>query len=1226
MVNRVFVSKKSSNKDDLLKDELNNLLQCSIDKLKIYYSYSVENINSDLFELSIKKVFCEPNVDEYFFKVPHSDKVFSLELLDGQFDQRADSASSCIALLGMIDKPLVKSATVYAFDGNISDEKFEEIKEYLINKVEACEASLEKRDSLSLKTIEAKKVKTLTNFLKYNQDDLKKVLYDYSLAMDIDDLKLFQTYFISEDRDPTITELKVVDTYWSDHCRHTTFNTELNSIEILDEEIRDTFNYYLKIRENLNIKKPITLMNLATICVKDLKSKGYLSSIEESEEINACSIKIKVQKDTGVEDYLLLFKNETHNHPTEIEPFGGAATCIGGAIRDPLSSRAYVYQAMRLSGCSDPRESYIDTLENKMPQRKIARTAAEGNSSYGNQIGLATSLVDEFYHEGYKAKHLELGAVLGAAPIENVVREEPLKGDKVILLGGATGRDGIGGATGSSKSHDNSSLSSCGAEVQKGNAPEERKIQRLFLDKEVTTKIKRCNDFGAGGVCVAIGELSPSITIELDKVPLKYIGLDATEIAISESQERMAIVVREEDVDFIIRRARLENINATVVATITDVNTLKMSYKGDTVVSLSRTFLDTNGAKKESEVIVNKESALPEIVIEKSLEETLKSMYSSLEFCSRKGLASRFDSTIGASSVLMPYGGKYQTSCEQSMVAKIPLQKGETSTVSIMSYGFDPKLLENSPYKGSYLSILSSVSKIMASGANYKDLYLSLQEYFPSLKNDSEKWGAPFAALLGAFKAQEDLKVAAIGGKDSMSGSFENLNVPNTLVSFAVSTGDINNVIPSLFMKYNSPLVLVNIDEENPREYFEKIEKITHSNSVLSSYSLTRGKLAQALVSMGMGNKIGCIINPSVDLFESNIGSILFEIDDMEKFEFLVDELELDIVNVGETSKNYKLYYGEEEIELQEIENLSFNVLEKVYPLNAKEEEGDCENISYKAKNILVSKNRVAKPKVLIPSFPGTNCEIDSMRALERVGLESETIIINTMDTRGLIESAKNFSDKLRESQILFIPGGFSAGDQPEGSAKFIASFLSSPQIRENLSNLIDEREGLVLGICNGFQALIKSGLLPYGYIRDLDNNSPTLTFNNINRHQSSLVRTRVTSKLSPWLSQYEVGDVVCVPISHGEGKFIASDNVLAQLKANGQISQQYVDLENRASSSILYNPNGSSWAIESISSKDGRILGKMGHSERCQRDLYQNYPLYESDDKLFRGALEYFK
>lgn len=1226
MVNRVFVSKKSSNKDDLLKDELNNLLQCSIDKLKIYYSYSVENINSDLFELSIKKVFCEPNVDEYFFKVPHSDKVFSLELLDGQFDQRADSASSCIALLGMIDKPLVKSATVYAFDGNISDEKFEEIKEYLINKVEACESSLEKRDSLSLKTIEAKKVKTLTNFLKYNQDDLKKVLYDYSLAMDIDDLKLFQTYFISEDRDPTITELKVVDTYWSDHCRHTTFNTELNSIEILDEEIRDTFNQYLKIRENLNIKKPITLMNLATICVKDLKSKGYLSSIEESEEINACSIKIKVQKDTGDEDYLLLFKNETHNHPTEIEPFGGAATCIGGAIRDPLSSRAYVYQAMRLSGCSDPRESYLDTLENKMPQRKIARTAAEGNSSYGNQIGLATSLVDEFYHEGYKAKHLELGAVLGAAPIENVVREEPLKGDKVILLGGATGRDGIGGATGSSKSHDKSSLSSCGAEVQKGNAPEERKIQRLFLDKEITTKIKRCNDFGAGGVCVAIGELSPSLTIELDKVPLKYIGLDATEIAISESQERMAIVVREEDVDFIIKRSRLENINATVVATITDVNTLKMSYKGDTVVSLSRTFLDTNGAKKESEVIVNKESALPEIEIEKSLEETLKSMYSSLEFCSRKGLASRFDSTIGASSVLMPYGGKYQTSCEQSMIAKIPLQKGETSTVSIMSYGFDPKLLENSPYRGSYLSILSSVSKIMASGANYKDLYLSLQEYFPSLKNDSEKWGAPFAALLGAFKAQEDLKVAAIGGKDSMSGSFENLNVPNTLVSFAVSTGDINNVIPSLFMKYNSPLVLVNIDEENPREYFEKIEKITHSNSVLSSYSLTRGKLAQALVSMGMGNKIGCIINPSVDLFESNIASILFEIDDMEKFEYLVDELELDIVNVGETSKNYKLYYGEEEIELQEIENLSFNVLEKVYPLNAKEEEGDCENISYKVKNILVSKNRVAKPKVLIPSFPGTNCEIDSMRALERVGLESETIIINTMDTRGLIESAKNFSDKLRESQILFIPGGFSAGDQPEGSAKFIASFLSSPQIRENLSNLIDDREGLVLGICNGFQALIKSGLLPYGYIRDLDDNSPTLTFNNINRHQSSLVRTRVTSNLSPWLSQYEVGDVVCVPISHGEGKFIASDNVLAQLKANGQISQQYVDLDNRASSSILYNPNGSSWAIESISSKDGRILGKMGHSERCQRDLYQNYPLYESDDKLFRGALEYFK
>ncbi|MBK5200804.1 MAG: phosphoribosylformylglycinamidine synthase, partial [Spirochaetaceae bacterium] len=725
MVYRVFVSKKSSNKDDLVKDELNNLLQGSIEKLKTYYSYSVENIDEALFNQSVKKVFCEPNVDEYSFEVPHSDKIFSVELLDGQFDQRSDSASSCIALLGMIDKPLVKSATVYALDGDISDDKLKEIKEYLINKVEAWEASLEMKTSLSLKTIEAKSVETLTNFSTLDEKNLIKVLSDFSLAMDIDDLKLFQSYFINEKRDPTITELKVVDTYWSDHCRHTTFNTELKNIKILDDDIKATFNEYLKIREKLGITKPITLMNLATICVKDLKSKGYLASIEESEEINACSIKIKVQKDTGVEDYLLLFKNETHNHPTEIEPFGGAATCIGGAIRDPLSSRAYVYQAMRLSGCSDPRESYSKTLENKMPQRKLARTAAEGNSSYGNQIGLATSLVDEFYHEGYKAKHLELGAVIGAAPLENVVREEPLKGDKVILLGGRTGRDGIGGATGSSKSHDKTSLSSCGAEVQKGNAPEERKLQRLFLDKKVTTRIKRCNDFGAGGVCVAIGELSPSLTIELDKVPLKYLGLDATEIAISESQERMAVVVREEDVKFMIDCARLENIEATVVATITDVNTLEMTYKGDIVVALSRTFLDTNGAKKENDVVVKKESPLSEIVLQGSLEETLKIMYSSLEFCSKKGLASRFDSTIGASSILMPFGGKYQSSSEQSMVAKIPLQKGETSTVSIMSYGFDPKLLENSPFKGSYLSVLSSVSKIMASGAILDNVYLS---------------------------------------------------------------------------------------------------------------------------------------------------------------------------------------------------------------------------------------------------------------------------------------------------------------------------------------------------------------------------------------------------------------------------------------------------------------------------------------------------------------------
>ncbi len=1226
MVYRVFVSKKSSSKDDLLKNELNNLLQCSCEKLKTYYSYSVENIDESLFNQSVKKVFCEPNVDEYSFEIPSADRVLSIELLDGQFDQRSDSASSCIALLGMIDKPPVKSATVYAFSGDISDEKFEEIKDYLINSVEATEASLVLKDSLSLKTIEAKKVETLSGFSSFNEDALKDVLSKYSLAMDIDDLKLFQSYFIDEKRDPTITELKVVDTYWSDHCRHTTFNTELKNIEILDEDIKDAFEQYLEIRKNLNITKPITLMNLATICVKDLKSKGYLATIEESDEINACSIKIKVEKDSGVEDYLLLFKNETHNHPTEIEPFGGAATCIGGAIRDPLSSRAYVYQAMRLSGCSNPLESYSNTLEHKMPQRKLAVTAAEGNSSYGNQIGLATSLVDEFYHEGYKAKHLELGAVIGAAPIENVVREEPLSGDKVILLGGRTGRDGIGGATGSSKSHDKTSLSTCGAEVQKGNAPEERKLQRLFLKKEVTTKIKRCNDFGAGGVCVAIGELSPSLTIELDKVPLKYLGLDATEIAISESQERMAVVVREEDVDYMINCAREENLEATVVATITDVNTLEMSYKGDTVVSLSRTFLDTNGAKKENDVVVNRESELNEIELKDTLEETLRDMYSSLDFCSRKGLASRFDSTIGASSVLMPFGGKYQTSSEQVMVAKIPLQKGETSTVSFMSYGFDPKLLENSPFKGSYLSVLSSVSKIMASGATLDNVYLSLQEYFPSLKNDSEKWGAPFAALLGAFKAQEELKVAAIGGKDSMSGTFENLSVPNTLVSFAVSTGAVNNVIPSVFMKYNSPLVLVNIPKENQREYFKKIEVITHSNTVLSSYSLTRGKLAQALVSMGMGNKIGSLIDPSVDLFDVAIGSILFEIDDMEQFEILADTLELDILNVGETTKKYQLYYGEEEISLQDIEDLSFNVLEKVYPLNTNDMEIECETISYRAKNIAVAKSKIAKPKVLIPSFPGTNCEIDSMRAFERVGLESETVIINTMDARGLSESAKRFSDKLRESQILFLPGGFSAGDQPEGSAKFIASFLSSPIIRENLTNLIDDRKGLVLGICNGFQALIKSGLLPYGYVRDLDDDSPTLTFNNINRHQSSIVRTRVSSNLSPWLSQFEVGESLSVPISHGEGRFFANEKVLASLKANGQIAQQYVDLDDRASSSILYNPNGSTEAIESICSKDGRILGKMGHSERCQSDLYQNYPLYESDDRLFKGALEYFK
>ena len=1226
MVYRVFVSKKSSANDDLLREELNSSLQCNIEKLKRYYGYSVEGIDEELFNKSINQVLCEPNVDDATFELPKSDIMFSVELLDGQFDQRSDSAASCIALLGMRSKPAVKSSTVYCLDGDIDDETLSEIKDYLINSVEASEASLELRDTLALNIDKVTDVEILNGFTSLDREGLNKVLDDHSLAMDIDDITLFQSYFRDENREPTITELKVVDTYWSDHCRHTTFNTHLNDITILDDDIKETFNDYLEVRKNLGITKPITLMNLATVAVKDLKSKGYLATIEESEEINACSIKIKVNKDTGVEDYLLLFKNETHNHPTEIEPFGGAATCIGGAIRDPLSSRAYVYQAMRLSGCGDPREAFEDTMANKMPQRKLAITSAEGNSSYGNQIGLATSLVDEFYSEGYKAKHLELGAVIGAAPIENVVREEPSEGDVVILLGGRTGRDGIGGATGSSKSHDKSSLASCGAEVQKGNAPEERKLQRLFTKKNVTTKIKRCNDFGAGGVCVAIGELSPSLSIKLDKVPLKYLGLNPTEIAISESQERMAVVVRKEDAEFMINEARIENIEATEVAVITDCNTLEMTYNEDVVVSLSRTFLDTNGAKKEASVLVKKENQLKEVPFYDTLEETLKKMYSSLDFCSKKGLASRFDSTIGSSSVLMPFGGKYQTSSEQAMVAKIPLQSGETSTVSIMSYGFDPKLLEDSPFAGSYLSVLSSVSKIMATGAKMDDVYLSLQEYFPSLKDDKEKWGAPFAALLGAFKAQEELKVAAIGGKDSMSGTFENLSVPNTLVSFAVSTGDVESIVPSVFMKYNSPLFVLPIGDTEQREYFEKIEKVTHSKTVLSSYSLTRGKIAGAICSMSMGNRIGAVVDPEVDLFGYGVGSILFEVEDLEKFEELIEELDMMAINVGETSKDYRLCYRDEEIDLKEIEDLSFNVLESVYPLKAHENDDKCETLSYEAKNVAVAKTKVARPKVLIPVFPGTNCEIDSIRAVERAGFDSEYVIINTMDAEGLTASAKRFGDKLNDSQVLFIPGGFSAGDQPEGSAKFIASFLRSPQISENLTKLIDEREGLVLGICNGFQALIKSGLLPYGKIRDLDETSPTLTYNFISRHQSSLVRTRISSTKSPWLSSYEVGETLTVPISHGEGRFVCDENYYRDLKENGQICLQYVDFDNRASSSIQFNPNGSVGAIESICSKDGRILGKMGHTERCQKDLYQNYPLYESDSRLFEGALKYFK
>ncbi len=1226
MVKTVYVKKKDNFKDDILKDDLNLLLNVNIEKLITYNRYEVEGLDDDLFEKSIKYIFSEINLDDIFFELPKSQILFAIELLDGQFDQRADSAEKCIALLCSNTNIKIRYTTIYAIEGDLNSSEIQKLKKYLINPVEAKEASLIPRATLKNISKEKINITILDDFINFNDSKLIEVLDEFSLAMDIDDLKLFQTYFINEKRNPSLTELKVVDTYWSDHCRHTTFNTIFNDVMIEDDEVNKTYNDYLLSKKKINSNKPNSLMDIATIASKTLKKDGFVQAEEVSDEINACSINIKVDVDNKDEDYLLLFKNETHNHPTEIEPFGGAATCIGGAIRDPLSSRAYVYQAMRISGCSDPREAFNQTMENKLPQRTIAKVSAKGNSSYGNQIGLATSHVKEFYHDGYKAKHLELGAVIAATKKENVIREIPERGDVVILLGGRTGRDGIGGATGSSKSHNTQSLETCSAEVQKGNAIEERKLQRLFRKKEVTTLIKRCNDFGAGGVCVAIGELAPSLKIELDKVPLKYENLKVEEIAISESQERMAIVVREKDIPFIINEANKENIEATVVAKVEDDNKLVMTYNNEVVVSISRDFLDTNGSKKYADVYILEEdkSVLYNSSKEMKVNEALFQMYSDLDFCSQKGLSNIFDSTIGASSVLMPYGGKYQNSKEQVMCAKIPVD-GNTNTVSLMSYGFDPKIMEKTPYKGSYLSVVSSVSKLIASGASLDSIYLSLQEYFPSVKNDSKKWGNVTSALLGSYKAQMDLKIGAIGGKDSMSGTYENLDVPNTLVSFAVGVTKVNSVKPSLFMKTKTTLILLPI-EKNIRNYFLKITEIIKSQNILSSYSLTRGLLLEALSQMSFGNRIGVKIYDNIDIFNAKIGSILIEVDNFEVIKKQLMEKGINYVEIGKTIEKNIFKYKDEEIDLFKLENISKNVLEKVYPTIVEQKKCDFKNIDFCKKDITFAKNKLAKPRVIIPVFFGTNCEIDSRRAFEEIGAIVEEVVINTFNSNTLFESTNSFVNKLNDSQILFIPGGFSAADEPEGSAKFISSFLQSDKVKNSINSLMDKRDGLILGICNGFQALVKSGLLPYSQISNVDEGSPTLTYNDINQHQSTIVKVRISSTKSPWLMHYNVGDTLLVPISHGEGKFICNDGHLNKLIKNGQIASQYVDFDNNPSMDILHNPNGSIYAIEAITNEDGRILGRMGHLERCKVDLYKNIKEYKPNNLMFKGAISYFK
>lgn len=1231
---RIFVEKKApfavvANK---LFTECSEVLQVkNLEKIRVLYRYDVQNISEELFELCKGTVFSEPPVDYIYTKLPEDvQKIIAVEALPGQFDQRADSAEECIQLISQQDRPIVRAATVYLIYGTISEDDLAKIKTHLINPVEAREAKLELPQSLKMVLPVPQKSIRLAGFIHMDDEALKTFLEEEELAMDIEDLRFCQNYFLSEQRDPTDTEIKVIDTYWSDHCRHTTFSTHLENIEIEDPLVHAAFERYLSIRKDLNYdaSRPITLMDMATIGTKKLKKEGYLQNIDESEEINACSINIKVDRDGIEEDWLLMFKNETHNHPTEIEPFGGAATCIGGAIRDPLSGRTYVYQAMRVTGAADPLKPVSETLPGKLPQRKIVTTAAAGYSSYGNQIGLATGLVEEIYHPGYAAKRMEVGAVLGAAPKANVVREVPAPGDIVVLVGGRTGRDGLGGATGSSKSHTMESVETSGAEVQKGNPVVERKLQRLFRNPTVSTMIKRCNDFGAGGVSVAVGELADGLKIDLNKVPKKYEGLSGTEIAISESQERMAVVLDPKNLAVFMAASEEENLEATVIATITEKPYMVMEHDGEEIVCLSRAFLNSNGAFKKADAKVKAREVKQPATPQGNFTQQVTAWMSQLNHASQQGLAEWFDGSIGLGSVLMPFGGKYQKTPAQSMVAKIPVLEGDTTTCSVMSYGFNPYLSEQSPYVGAYCAVVESISKVVASGLPRENIYLTFQEYFERLKNEPVRWGKPMSALLGALDAQMDFKVAAIGGKDSMSGSFEQLDVPPTLISFAVSHGKVSQVCTPEFKKAESKLYLVKTDPLDDPEgflnYCDLIHKGIHNRTILSAYALSKGGLLEAVCKCAMGNRIGVELRniDEKELYAWQYGSFLIETDEDVDFG----------IKIGKTVPAYILKKSGYELCLEKIEKTYDNKLESVFPrfVPQKDNKGILpERISEKA---FISKDRVSfkgnpvvKPRIFIPAFPGTNCEVDTQKAVERAGGTPEVFVIQNLTPAHVRQSLGAVADIIARSQAIVFPGGFSGGDEPEGSAKLIASFFRNEQVKDAVHELLHHRQGLILGICNGFQALLKLGLLPYGQIKDMQSDQdPTLTFNTIGRHQSMMVQTKVTSNLSPWLSKCKAGEIHTIPISHGEGRFIASDEMILSLANNGQIATQYVDLSGSPTMTMPFNPNGSIAAIEGITSADGRILGKMGHSERTGLNLYQNIAgnIFQP---LFEGAIDYF-
>ncbi len=1230
-VYRVFVEKKPGftvEAEHLLQDIRTQLRIENLTSLRLFNRYDVEGIDEALFEACKAGVFAEPQSDNVFAKLPETDDtVFAVEYLPGQFDQRADSCAQCIQFVSQGERPLVRSAKVYLLGGNLSETELCAIRKFLVNPVEAREASLEKPDTLHVRYEIPTTVETLHGFTQLDRTGLEAFVKQYALAMDTDDIAFCQRYFQSEHRDPTLTEIRMIDTYWSDHCRHTTFGTILDRVDIENAAARRTFETYQQMRETVYAgkDKPMTLMDLAVIGAKYLKKTGALKNLDESEEINACSVKMDVDIDGRKEPWLLLFKNETHNHPTEIEPFGGAATCIGGAIRDPLSGRSYVYQAMRVTGAADPLRPVEETMPGKLPQRTISTTAAAGYSSYGNQIGLATGLVNEIYHDGYVAKRLEIGAVVGATPEKNVRRERPMPGDIVILLGGRTGRDGCGGATGSSKSHTLSSLESCGAEVQKGNAPEERKLQRLFRDPEVTRLIKRCNDFGAGGVSVAIGELADGLTIDLNKVPKKYEGLDGTELAISESQERMAVVVSEEDVPAFIAAAGKENLEATVVATVTEEPRLRMTWNGNTIVDISREFLNSNGAEKHATVHIP--AAAPrDRYFDWAGPDSMEMLVSDLNVCSQKGLSERFDSTIGAGTVLMPFGGKYQLTPAQAMAAKIPVLHGDTTTCSIMAYGYNPFLTEQSPYHGAYNAVVESVSKLVASGGDYRRAYLTFQEYFERLHEDPARWGQPCAALLGALEAQNRLQIASIGGKDSMSGSFENIDVPPTLVSFAVCPGETEHVTSPEFKQAGSTVCLLFpktgddglCDTEDLKAIYELVQTAIREKRVCAAYTLGLGGIAEAVFKMGLGNRIGFTFADGFDtarLTAYAYGGFVLEMADGETLGEVI----------GHTTAEYTLCIGGTALDMAALQEAYEQKLEPILPYRTIRDNTPLSAFSYEATTRVAPHIGVAKPKVFIPVFPGTNCEYDTAKAYEQAGGQPEILVIRNLTKSDIEESLRAAEALIRECQIVMLPGGFSGGDEPDGSGKFITAFFRAPRIRDSVHDLLHKRDGLMCGICNGFQALIKLGLVPFGEIREMDETCPTLTFNTIGRHQSMLVRTRVASNKSPWLSKCAVGDVHTVAISHGEGRFVASEELVRQLAENGQIATQYVDLAGHPTRDIRYNPNTSVYAIEGITSPDGRVFGKMGHSERRGAGLYQNV----DGDKwqpIFEGAVEYFK